>query len=95
MVDAPGYQCVCGRGWTGRDCNISISDQTQTGGEVGGEIHPLSRNIVLTTLLSDSYSHYNYCSLGIASSFDHLAHTVLYTSTLNKLYLCSTKQSII
>ena len=83
VVCAPGYQCTCLTGWTGRDCDVSISDQAQmqTGEQVEGEFRLLSCNAAwqcIASLLSGSCSHYNYncSSLGMVSSFDPLACTL-------------------
>jgi len=81
VVSAPGYQCTCPTGWTGRDCDVSISNlaQMQTGEQVEGEFRLLSCNAAcIASLLSGSWSHYNYncSSLGTVSSFDPLTCTL-------------------
>ena len=62
------YQCVCEVGWTGTDCDITISIsecgtncQAQTGEQAGGEIVPMIINFGYITgtfkLVVLSYTH--------------------------------------
>ena len=63
------YQCVCEAGWTGTDCDITISIsecgtncQAQTGEQAGGEIVPIINFGYITGTFKLVVLSYIHCS---------------------------------